>query len=361
MNNNSIGDFIKNEVKNKKTELNSLYKRPKQEDILPKFQILQEAIMQQADILYITEDDGYKFILVIVDVYNKKLDCEPIKSLSQDNNEVFEGIKKIYERKNIKYPQFLSFDSGNEFKGSNLIDFLKEHRVNIRYSKPGRHRQQSIVESANRKIGTYIHKFQANEEMLTGKEVKTWVKELPDLVKHLNENLPPPITPNESDEILTKYKVDKNIIPINSKVRIKLDKPENTYNQGRLQGDFRKSDIRWSRDVKEITNIYLTPNQPIMYQVNNDNSIAYTDNQLQVINSNLKQPNPDYIRGDKNDAIIEKIIDSRKIGRKTEYLVKWYGYKSSDTNNTWEPSKSFDRTNDLKIMKREFNQNQVLH
>jgi len=127
MNNNSIGDFIKNEVKNKKTELNSLYKRPKQEDILPKFQILQEAIIQQADILYITEDDGYKFILVIVDVYNKKLDCEPIKSLSQDNNEVFEGIKKIYERKNIKYPQFLSFDSGNEFKGSNLIDFLKEH------------------------------------------------------------------------------------------------------------------------------------------------------------------------------------------------------------------------------------------
>ena len=358
MNNNTIGKFIKEEALNKKTELNSLYKRPNKEEIYPRFQILKPNIFQQADILYLPEDIGFKYLLVVVDVYDKKIDAIPIKSLKQEDNEVYEGIKKIYSNGILKYPKFLSFDQGNEFKGSNLTDYLKNHRVNVRYSKPGRHRQQAVVESANRKLGTYIHKFQANQELLTGKEVKTWVNELKDLIKYLNENLPPPITPNQSDEILTQYKVHKNIIPINTKVRVILDKPENTYNSGRLSGTFRKSDIRWSRDIKTITNIYLTPNQPVMYQIDNDNSIAYTDNQLQVIKTELKQPNPNYIRGDKNDAIIEKILDSRKVGRKTEYLVKWYGYENNNTNNTWEASKTFDRTKILKDMKRSFIQNQ---
>ena len=301
--NNTIGNFIKNEVKNNKTELNSLYKRPQKEDITPTFRILKENYFHQGDILYLPDDNGYKYLLVIVDIYNKKLDCIPIKSLKQEDNDVYNGIKKIYSNGILKYPKFLSFDLGNEFKGENLKDFLISHRINVRYSKPGRHRQQAIVEAMNSKIGSYIHKFQANEELLTGHIVKTWVNELPELIKYLNDNIPNPISEPQSDEILTNYKLKKvqNIIPLNSKVRVLLDKPENTYNEGRLSGKFRKSDIRWSRDLKTITNIFLTPTYPIMYQLDNDNTVAYTQNQLQIINKELQQPNPNYIRGDKNN------------------------------------------------------------
>ena len=165
MNNNTIGKFIKEEALNKKTELNSLYKRPNKEEIYPRFQILKPNIFHQADILYLPADGLFKYLLVIVDVYDKKIDCAPIRDLKQETGEVYEGIKKIYSNGILKYPKFLSFDSGNEFKASNLTDYLKNHRVNVRYSKPGRHRQQAVVESANRKIGMYIHKFQSNEEL----------------------------------------------------------------------------------------------------------------------------------------------------------------------------------------------------
>ena len=134
MNNNTIGKFIKEEALNKKTELNSLYKRPAQEEIMPKFQILKSNIFHQADILYLPEDNLFKYLLVIVDVYDKKIDAIPIKSLKQEDNEVYEGIKKIYSNGILKYPKFLSFDQGNEFKSSNLTDYLKNHRVNVRYS-----------------------------------------------------------------------------------------------------------------------------------------------------------------------------------------------------------------------------------
>ncbi|XP_041371500.1 chromobox protein homolog 3-like, partial [Gigantopelta aegis] len=41
--------------------------------------------------------------------------------------------------------------------------------------------------------------------------------------------------------------------------------------------------------------------------------------------------------------IQEQIIEKRKIGKRTEYLVKWEGFDSDD--NTWEPQEHFlDKT-----------------
>ena len=355
----SIENFINNEVKNKKTELNSLYKTPQKENVfeMPRFRVEKPNIIHQSDILYITEDKGYKYILVIVDVYNKKLDCEPIKSLKTEDNEVFEGIKKIYSRGILSYPKFLSFDMGNEFKGQNLQDFLSSHRVNIKISKGGRHRQQAIVENANLKIGTIIHKLQANEELLTGQVVKSWVNDLKDIVKAINDNLPAIITTKQSDDLIYNYRIKNNIIPLNTNVRIKLDKPENTYNSNKLYGKFRKSDIRWSRDLYYISNILLTPNQVVMYMVNNNNSIAYTKKQLQIVNKKLTQPNPEYIRNTPDTYIVESIKDKKTENRKDYYLIKWVGF--TEEHNTWEPSKTLDGSKELKDMKRLFNQNQL--
>ena len=34
---------------------------------------------------------------------------------------------------------------------------------------------------------------------------------------------------------------------------------------------------------------------------------------------------------------VEKILSSRKVGKRTEYLVKWQGYDKEE-DNTWEPA-----------------------
>ena len=72
------------------------------------------------------------------------------------------------------------------------------------------------------------------------------------------------------------------MLPVGTKVRIKLDKPVDTFGK-RLEGNhFRATDLRWSVKIYTITNVLLTPNQPILYQVDNEKT-AYTYNQLQVV------------------------------------------------------------------------------
>ena len=351
----SIQNFINDEVRNNKTVLNSLYKRPHRELGVdaPHFQILKPNVLQQADILYVPEDKtGYKFILVIADVNNKKIDAVPIKDLKQEKGEVFEGIKTIYSRRILKMPQTLSFDGGNEFKGANLLKYLKENHINVKVSEAGRHRSRGTVEQANAKLGAVIHKLQANQELLTGVIKKDWAEDLKDLVKFFNEHRPPPITNNNNNEVLsTDY--SGNMLKMGTEVRTLLNHPINTYNGGSLPGKFRKSDIRWSTDIEPITNVLITPNMPIMYNVDDNENIAYTKQQLQVVTGKLRDPNPEYIRGDTDTYIIEKIVDKKIENKKHLYLVKKYGYDA--THNIWEHSSTFDRTEDLKKMKRDYN------
>ena len=43
------------------------------------------------------------------------------------------------------------------------------------------------------------------------------------------------------------------------------------------------------------------------------------------------------------DFNVESIVDSKKEGRKTLYLVKWEGF--DDTDNTWEPASNIPKNN----------------
>ena len=55
------------------------------------------------------------------------------------------------------------------------------------------------------------------------------------------------------------------------------------FNNKRLGGKFRAGDIRWTKDVYEIKDILLRPNQPPMYTVDNGKTTEYTRQQLQPV------------------------------------------------------------------------------
>ena len=46
------------------------------------------------DVLYLTHDGDYKYLLVIVDVATRAVDAEPLKS--RDSDTVYKAFKKIY-------------------------------------------------------------------------------------------------------------------------------------------------------------------------------------------------------------------------------------------------------------------------
>ena len=360
----SIEQFY-NDIKSKKqsvknNELSKLYQRPVKETGIdaPKWQVLEPNYIHQADTLYMPEDTvnkkKYKYVLVVADVYNKVLDAEPITSLRQDDHEILDGLKTIYNRGILKYPKIIMFDNGNENKDKDIEKFMRSHRVNMRFMVPARYRQISTVKTAKRKIGSILHKRMASEELVTGEVSRQWVSDLKGLVKVINKNLPPPMTKPESDELLaTKYA--GNIIPIGTRVRVQLDHPQDTVKGNYLSGRFRSSDIRWSPDVTRVEQVLLNPGFPPMYLVADDDKlVSRTKNQLQIVKQNERAPDVKYIRGDPEYAIINTIKDYRKQNRKDEYLVGFKGY--DHTHDRWVEVKELNRTADLRHMKNEFNQ-----
>ena len=120
----------------------NLIKTPLKEpnDVMPHTTAPKENASQQADLLYLPNDDWYKYLLVVVDIATRRTDAEPLKT--KDSAEVKKAFQKIYKRKIIKQPLRLEVDSGNEFMG----DFKKyyDKLLTIVKKTVGRHRQQII-------------------------------------------------------------------------------------------------------------------------------------------------------------------------------------------------------------------------
>ena len=62
---------------------------------------------------------------------------------------------------------------------------------------------------------------------------------------------------------------DNVIIPIGSKVRLKLFKPKGALDNN-LGGDFRATDIRYEKEFKTITDFLIKPDCPVLYIFNNN-------------------------------------------------------------------------------------------
>jgi len=288
-----IEEFLKNFKKNKKNktitndknieEVQQLLKVPirdNKKDIPHIYNnITEEGYQQQADLLYLPTDAfGYKYCLVVVDVATSKCDAQQLKR--KTDLAVKNAFIKLYERNILEKPTIIRFDQGSEFKGL-LKKFFEDEKVIVKYSLTNRHRQQALVEQKNKQIGNLITAYQTNEELKTNKIVKRWVKQLPFVIKYLNENLPKRNYDKLTNEIMTT-KFSKDLIPLHSTVRYILDYPLNALGD-KVDSKFRSGDIRWSRETSEVRRIVLNPNIPPLYILNNKKGVAYTKRQLQVI------------------------------------------------------------------------------
>ena len=316
--------------------LYKLYKHPKKEKgvNMPHTYAKKENAVHQADLLFMPNDNGYRYILSVVDVATRKAAAEPIKSKKSD--EIIEAFKKIYKSSALKMPSILKTDPGNEFKG-NVKKYFEDNNVEVVYSLTGRHRQTAVVEALNKKIATALFKRMTAQELLTGDKSVEWVDDLPVIIKAINKNIhykPPkadgPVCSGDSCQLLE----------IGTKVRRILDYPIDTHNEKRVHGKFRASDIRWHPEIRTIKNILLTTGQPPLYQLDDgkdgiDQRVAYTKQQLQVVDKNEELPPPKVIRGKPKTYKVEKIIGKKKIKGKIYYKVKWLGYPEEES--TWEP------------------------
>ena len=262
-------------------ELSQLKQIPKKEKgyNMAHTQVFKEGLINEADVLYLPKDGKYAFALVVVDSSSKKCDAEPITTVSSSH--VVKAFEKIYARGIISYPKVkIIFDSGSEFKGD-TNDYFKT--INIRRGITSRSRQQSLVETKNRIIGDIIFRMQQLEEIKTNETNTKWTKILPTIIKQINERAIPVKKEISDDVLITKE--NHNLIPEGTNVRIALDYPvEITGEKIKGSKQFRASDIRWSRKIYKIEHLLLNKGKPPMYLINNNDRVARTALQLQIVN-----------------------------------------------------------------------------
>lgn len=354
-----ISQFLKGKKSLETKQLDDLYSKPKKDegDDATKFDYITPGYIQQADLLYLPNDKGHIYALVVTDQGSRKVDAEPLKD--KTSPAIISAFKTIYNRKILQKPKMIAVDAGSEFKG-NTKQALQAMGIVLDVAKAGRHRQVALVERKNQTIGKVIHKLIAQRELKSGVASSSWVSDLPILIKLINERVQERIkdlhksAKPETNKTKT-LKIEKikpeteqtpqkkvKLLKVGQRVHVMLDEPIDIH-ENRLYGKFRSSDIRFSPEVYTISEVLMKPDTPIIYMLEDDPyHVGYTYNQLKVATRNV----PDNVRKTAESVednpeqifVVSKIIDRRKQGRSYSYRVRWknFGPKS----DSWEPRKN---------------------
>jgi len=250
---------------------------------------------QNADLLFLPNDQGFKYALVCVDIATRKIDAEPLKT--KKPTEVLKALKKIWGRGYLNKPSvFFKTDDGNEFKGE-VEKYLKDNGMIPMVGKSGRTRSQSVVEAVNLMLGKSIAIKHRNDEIANDDFSDDWIEALPIIVKEYNKY----IDEKEQYRKLKKKPSRKQVIyedmeikapnkmfEIGDLVHIPLDKPTNFKGQI-LPGNFRAGDLKRERKLRKITDILI--GDPIVYKVEGLKNSVYTYDMLMPDTKKVK-PKP---------------------------------------------------------------------
>lgn len=307
----------------------------------PTFQNDAPYAVQQADLLFLPDDNGYRYALTVIDTATRKGDAEPLKT--KQPNAVVNAFKKIYSRGILKMPKILQVDDGSEFKGA-TTEYFHSNKVSIRRGKTGRHKQQALAEYLNYIIGKALLARQTAQEYKTGEVSREWVKYLRRIINVYNKHAKP--QPIQFDKPPRCKGNACKLLDEGDEVYVALDHPKDITGK-RLHDKWRSGDIRYDLTPKKIKTVIMRPDQPPMYLIEGINNTVYTRQELMPVNKKLQQPTEQAM----NKWIVEKIIKRDPKKKPLHYIVKWKGYKDP----TSEPAKTLRE--DIPEMVEEFERN----
>lgn len=237
------------------------------------FQTFKKHMVYQADLVYMPEDQGYKYLLVIVDIASKEMDAEPLQD--RRGEDVVNGMESILQRKLIKKEDmyYLYTDPGSEFKNQVFANWCERLGVIHRTTKTARKDQMAVVESMNYKL-TKVLGVRMTIQQLEESDIK-WVDKVRNLVGAVNEH-----TDHSGKKIETFFKdpqIKKNekIYKEGDLVHVPLDQPKGATDGKRMHGKFRNGDLRYEKEPRKIERVLIHPNQPVRYLVEGIKNASY--------------------------------------------------------------------------------------
>ena len=147
-------------------------------------------------------NNGYCFILVLIDCFTKMLYCAPMKRKSKEwTADAFESIFKNMD----SFPINIVTDGGLEFFNSSVQDVFQNYGINHYRTPTSTKWKASVVERAIRTIKSRLEKYFQSES------TRKWINIIHHVVKNLNhtphsaQGLPPQEVNDENrDEVYKK-------------------------------------------------------------------------------------------------------------------------------------------------------------
>lgn len=272
----------------------------------------------------ISYNDGYRYMLCIVDVFTKYAWAVPLKNKTAAT--VLAAVQDVV-KKSKRIPEKFWIDEGSEFYNKSFQAWIKENNITM-YSTHGESKSV-VVERWVRTIKDIATKY------FTEHATRDWVNNLDKFLKiynnrkHRTIKMSPVEASKDENESQVKaafyHEPGKEMAPryaVGDKVRI-----------SRIKDKFDKGyENNYSYEIFTICEILNT--EPVTYKLK--------DYHGEVISGSFYEPEllktrtPDYFE-------VEKILKTRTVGKKKEYFIKYVGH-----NNSFNEWVSEDQVRDLK-------------
>ena len=191
-------------------------------------------------------NNGYKYILTIMDVHSRYGYMVPLKD--KTGLSVSEALKKIFK---TKKPNKLWTDKGKEFYNKHVQDLIEVYSTE-------NEEKASIIERFNRTMKEKMFKY------FTAKETNKYIDILQDLVAEYNETIHSSIgmTPSEAREHgvpidYSKEHQDYKEPKLKLGDHVRLSKKKSLFEKGYT--------TRWTEEIFVITKVKRT--DPVTYEV----------------------------------------------------------------------------------------------
>ena len=273
---------------------------------------------------YSRSNKGYKYILMIIDVFSKYGWAEPLKN--KTGAEIVRAFTDIWNSGQLP-PKYLWTDKGKEFDNKLFRKLLEEKKVHMYWTE--NEEKSSVVERWNRTIKSKMWKY------FTKNRTGVYFDVLPDIIKKYNNTYHRSIKctptdarkPSNYQDVFNALYNYNNTSPLNPPPKFKIG---DQVRISKLKKTFEKGyTANWTEEVFTIQKVQTTV--PYTYKLK--------DTKNETIQGTFYEPELQLAK--QTTFRIEKVLNHRttKDGKR-EIYVKWLGY--STAFNQWIPETDID-------------------
>lgn len=272
----------------------------------------------QADLvdlgLLSNENNSYRYLLTCIDVFSKYARVEPLKNKS--GSSLTTAFTKMIENQQCK---LLQTDKGTEFLNGTFQKLLKDRNIR-HYTSENDDIKAAVIERFNRTLKGIMWRY------LTHTSSGRYIDVLPKIVSSYNNTYHRSIkmTPSEvtaqNESVVRKRLYPSNVI--SPKWRYKIGQTVRIKQTKRV---FKKGyEPSWTEEIFTIASLF--PSDPPTY--------ILKDLLGEKIKGKFYEQEIQPVIHKTDEAyVVEKVLKTRRRGRKTEYFVKWRNYP--DKFNSW--------------------------